>query len=128
MIRKSPTSIFLNLRQTFHGDFMIEERSSLVYVTGKGKIEQPKPVAERPKTDGVVRILLKRLGGNKMVSVVTGVDLDADALADLGRDLKRKCGTGGTVKDFQIEIQGDKRNVLKAELEKRGYTVKLAGG
>lgn len=128
MIRKSPTSIFLNLRQTIHGDFMIEERSSLVYVTGKGKIEQPKPVAERPKTDGVVRILLKRLGGNKMVSVVTGVDLDADALADLGRDLKRKCGTGGTVKDFQIEIQGDKRNVLKAELEKRGYTVKLAGG
>ncbi|MDD6092577.1 stress response translation initiation inhibitor YciH [Hallerella succinigenes] len=107
---------------------MIEERSSLVYVTGKGKIEQPKPVTERPKTDGVVRILLKRLGGNKMVSVVTGVDLDANALADLGRDLKRKCGTGGTVKDFQIEIQGDKRNVLKAELEKRGYTVKLAGG
>ena len=107
---------------------MIEERSSLVYVTGKGKIEQPKPVAERPKTDGVVRILLKRLGGNKMVSVVTGVDLDANALADIGRNLKRKCGTGGTVKDFQIEIQGDKRNVLKAELEKRGYTVKLAGG
>ena len=63
-----------------------------------------------------------------MVSVVTGVDLDANALADLGRDLKRKCGTGGTVKDFQIEIQGDKRNVLLAELEKRGYTVKLAGG
>ena len=107
---------------------MIEERSSLVYVTGKGKIEQPKPVAERPKTDGVVRILLKRLGGNKMVSVVSGLDVAEEDLADLGRDLKRKCGTGGTVKNFQIEIQGDKRNVLKAELEKRGFTVKLAGG
>ena len=35
---------------------------------------------------------------------------------------------GGSVKDFNIEIQGDKRNVLKAELEKKGYTVKLAGG
>lgn len=107
---------------------MLEERSSLVYVTGKGRIEEPKPERKRPPSDGIVRIELKRLGGNKMASVVSGLDLDNSALVDLGRELKRKCGTGGTVKDFKIEIQGDKRSVLKAELENRGFRVKLAGG
>jgi len=107
---------------------MIDERSTLVYVSGQGRIDAPKPQTERPRTDGVARILLKRLGGNKMASVISGLDLDEGALAELGRDLKRKCGTGGTVKNFTIEIQGDKRNVLKAELERRGYRVKLAGG
>lgn len=107
---------------------MLEERFSLVYVTGKGRIETPKPEKKRPLSDGIVRIELKRLGGNKMASVVSGLDLENAALVDLGRELKRKCGTGGTVKDFKIEIQGDKRNVLKAELENRGFRVKLAGG
>ncbi len=107
---------------------MIEERSTLVYVSGQGRVESPKQKPERPKTDGVVRIELKRLGGNKMASVISGLDLDEDSLAELGRELKRKCGTGGTVKNFKIEIQGDKRNVLKAELEGRGFRVKLSGG
>lgn len=106
----------------------IEERSTLVYSTGIGRIKPEKPKAERPQGDGVVRILLKRLGGGKMASVVTGVPLDEDELKELGRELKQKCGVGGSVKDFAIEIQGDKRNILKAELEKRGYTVKLSGG
>lgn len=106
----------------------IEERSTLVYSTGIGRIKPEKPKAERPQGDGVVRILLKRLGGGKMASVVTGVPLDEDELKELGRELKQKCGVGGSVKDFAIEIQGDKRNILKVELEKRGYTVKLSGG
>ena len=106
----------------------IDERSTLVYSTGIGRIKQEKPKAERPQGDGVVRIQLKRLGGGKMASVVTGVPLDEDELKELGRELKQKCGVGGSVKDFTIEIQGDKRNILKTELEKRGYTVKLAGG
>ena len=92
----------------------------------------PSPFSDRElypfQGDGVVRIQLKRLGGGKMASVVTGIPLDEDALKDLARTLKQKCGVGGSVKDFNIEIQGDKRNILKAELEKKGYTVKLAGG
>ncbi len=107
---------------------MIDERSTLVYVSGQGRIDAPKPHPDRPKTDGVARITLKRLGGNKMASVISGLDMDEGPLAELGRELKRKCGTGGTVKNFTIEIQGDKRNVLKAELERRGFRVKLAGG
>ena len=63
-----------------------------------------------------------------MASVVMGVPLDEDELKDLARALKQKCGVGGSVKDFNIEIQGDKRNILKTELEKKGYTVKLSGG
>ena len=106
----------------------IEDRSTIVFATGVGRIKEEKPKAERPQGDGVVRIQLKRLGGGKMASVVTGVPLDEDELKDLARALKQKCGVGGSVKDFCIEIQGDKRNVLKSELEKRGYTVKLSGG
>ena len=49
-------------------------------------------------------------------------------LKSLARALKQKCGVGGSVKADVIEIQGDQRNLLKAELEKLGYTVKLAGG
>ena len=106
----------------------IEERSSLVFVSGVGRIKEEKPKAERPQGDGIVRIMLKRLGGGKMASIVSGVPLDESELKDLARTLKQKCGVGGAVKDFNIEIHGDKRAVLKAELEKRGFTVKISGG
>jgi translation initiation factor 1 len=106
----------------------IEERSTLVFASGIGRIKEEKPKAVRPQGDGVVRIMLKRLGGGKMASVVSGIPLDEDELKDLARALKQKCGVGGSVKDFCIEIQGDKRNILKTEREKKGYTVKLAGG
>lgn len=49
-----------------------------------------------------------------MASVVSGVPMEEDELKDLARVLKQKCGVGGSVKDFNIEIQGDKRNVLKS--------------
>ena len=106
----------------------IEERSTLVYSTSTGRVREEKPKAQAPKGDGTVRILLKRLGGGKMASVVTGLSLPEEDLKELGSQLKQKCGVGGSVKDFNIEIQGDKRNILKQELEKRGFSVKLAGG
>ena len=46
----------------------------------------------------------------------------------MAKALKQRCGVGGAVKHWDIEIQGDQREALKAELEKRGFTVKLAGG
>jgi translation initiation factor 1 len=49
-------------------------------------------------------------------------------LAALASDLKRLCGTGGTLRGEILEIQGDFRDRLRAELERRGYTVKIAGG
>ncbi len=50
------------------------------------------------------------------------------ALKALAKEIKKRTGTGGSVKDFVIEIQGDQREIVKALLEKKGYTVKLAGG
>jgi translation initiation factor 1 len=64
----------------------------------------------------------------KTVTTISGVPLASDALRELAGELKRRCGSGGSAKDGVIEIQGDHRDTLVAELEDRGYTVKLAGG
>ena len=62
------------------------------------------------------------------MTTVSGIPLPASELKDLAKALKKRCGTGGAVKEGIVEIQGDHRETLKAELEGRGYTVKLAGG
>ena len=66
--------------------------------------------------------------GGKTVTLVTGLSGATSELESLASDLKRLCGTGGTLRGDVIEIQGEFRDRLKAELERRGYTVKLAGG
>jgi translation initiation factor 1 len=79
--------------------------------------------------DGIVRIQRESKGrGGKTVTVIKGVPLDDTALQKLAGELKRRCGTGGTVKDGLIEIQGDHRDLLMSELEKRGFKAKKAGG
>ena len=85
--------------------------------------------ADRPAGDGTVRIRRETKGrGGKAVTVITGIPLAGPALKDLAKALKKRCGVGGSVKEESIEIQGDAREIVKAELEKRGYSVKLAGG
>ena len=79
--------------------------------------------------DGIVRIGRETKGRKGSgVSVITGVPLNEKELKILAKKLKQKCGTGGTVKSGTIEIQGDHRDILKQELSKLGYTVKLSGG
>jgi len=60
--------------------------------------------------------------------VIGGIPLGAEALARLGTQLKQRCGTGGTVKDGVIEIQGDHRALIVEELKRLGHRAKLAGG
>lgn len=82
-----------------------------------------------PAGDGTVRVRRETKGrGGKTVTAVSGVPLGGEALRNLASDLKRRCGTGGTVKDGVIEIQGDHREAIVAELTRRGFTAKLAGG
>lgn len=101
----------------------------LVYSTETGRIEPEKETVQRSKGDGIVRIQKQTSGRKgKGVSIITGLDLDNTALAKLAAELKKKCGCGGSVKDGVIEIQGDKRELLKQLLESKQYKVKLAGG
>jgi len=79
--------------------------------------------------DGIVRISRKTKGRKGSgVSIINGIALDDKDLKKLSKQLKQKCGAGGTVKSGAIEIQGDHRAVLKEELSKLGYTVRLSGG
>ncbi|NUL36529.1 stress response translation initiation inhibitor YciH [Kosakonia sacchari] len=108
---------------------MKDDNSRLVYSTETGRIDEPKEQYTRPKGDGVVRIQRQTSGRKgKGVCLITGIDEDDEALAKLAAELKKKCGCGGSVKDGVIEIQGDKRDLLKSLLEAKGMKVKLAGG
>jgi translation initiation factor 1 len=83
----------------------------------------------QPAGDGIVRVRIESKGrGGKKVSVIDGLDLSGDALKKLAGELKRLCGTGGTVKGGQIEIQGDHRELIVDALRKQGFTAKRAGG
>ncbi|MEZ8463018.1 stress response translation initiation inhibitor YciH [Vibrio splendidus] len=102
---------------------------SLVYSTETGRIKPEEEKVQRPKGDDIVRIQKETKGRKgKGVSIVTGLDLDDAPLKLMAAELKKVCGCGGSVKDGNIEIQGDARDKLKAHLEKKGYKVKFAGG
>ena len=111
----------------------------LVYSTEAGRMcpvcRQPvaqctcKQAKSVPAGDGIVRVSRETKGrGGKAVTLVKGVALDADALAALGKQLKAACGSGGTVKDGVIEVQGDHCDRVLELLKAQGHTVKRAGG
>lgn len=113
-------------------------RSDLVYSTEHGKMcpKCGKPMAScvcrapsGPPARGPVRVGRETKGRKgKGVTVVTGIPLPASELATLAKQLKQKCGAGGTVRDGVIEIQGDHRDLLVVELEKLGWRAKRTGG
>lgn len=116
-----------------------KKNSGLVYSTEFGKAcpkcSEPQKSCScgNKKTkvpyDGIVRISRQTKGRKGAgVSIITGVPLDDKELKNLAKKLKKKCGTGGTLKAGVIEIQGDHRETLRQELSKLGYTVKLSGG
>src|ERR1700750_2091259 len=111
----------------------------LVYSTDGGRMCPGcrKPVAQcscrtaaaTPAGDGIVRVQRETKGrGGKAVTVVRGVPADAAALVKLGQGLKAACGSGGTVKDGVIEVQGDHIDKVMGLLQQRGFQVKRAGG
>lgn len=103
--------------------------TQLVYSTETGRIKPEKPKSKIEKGDGIVRIMRQVSGRKgKGVCVISGLALAPAQLSELAAFLKKKCGCGGSVKDQTIEIQGDKRELIKTLLEEKGYKVKLAGG
>lgn len=113
--------------------------SRLVYSTDQGRTcpdcQRPqqqcccKQNTALPEGDGIVRISRQTKGRKgKGVTLIERVLLPADELKTLAKQLKKSCGSGGTVKDGVIEIQGDYREQLLATLLKLGYKAKLAGG
>ena len=105
--------------------------SRLVYSTESGRIH-PQDEARIPvvsAADGMVRIRRETKGRKgKDVTTVSGIPVDPDELKVIARSLKKLCGSGGSLKHGVIEIQGDHRNRIKAELEKQGYSAKFVGG
>jgi predicted translation initiation factor SUI1 len=90
---------------------------------------EKKPATEAPKKAMTAKVGREAAGRRgKGVTTVFDVPLDEEALRELAGKLKQRCGTGGTVKDSRIEIQGDQRERIVAELEKLGFKVKRVGG
>ena len=113
-------------------------RDKLVYATGKGRTcptaagalrSAPAERARaRKQSDGICACAASAGTPRKDGGRRSAACRPEDRLRELAGELKRLCGTGGSAKDGVIEIQGDHRDGLRAELEARGYTVKLAGG
>lgn len=118
---------------------MRENESRLIYSTdGTTPISRtpepkrgspPSDRGPRAPSDGIVRIFRDRgHRGGKTVSVITGLPGDPTRLAEIATMLKRLCGSGGAVKNGEIEIQGDHREKIATKLRELGFRPKLAGG
>jgi translation initiation factor 1 len=115
------------------------DAGGLVYSTEAGRMCPVcrKPVAAcicaskaaaAPSGDGIVRVSRETKGrGGKAVTLVRGLALDAASLVKLAQQLKTSCGSGGTVKDGVIEVQGDHCEKVMAVLKAQGHAVKRAG-
>ncbi len=113
--------------------------SRTVYTTEAGRIcpNCNMPVAScrctklvpRQSGDGIVRVGLEKKGrGGKTVTVISGLVLSAEEMRRLSTEMKHRCGTGGTLKDGVIEIQGDHRDLLIEILKDKGIKAKRVGG
>lgn len=112
----------------------MDDNSRLVYSTSVGSIcpacSQPvkscmcrqKKKKALPQTDGTLRLRYDVAGRKgKGVTLIIGLPLSEEGLLDLAKHLKGKFGTGGSVKDGVIELQGDQREKALVELRKLGY-------
>jgi translation initiation factor 1 len=113
---------------------MHDKKTKLVYSTDRAISRKEKPVEKalhtraRPAQQKVTVRLERKGRGGKSVTVIEGLQMPWKEREVLLKTLKMKLGTGGTVKETSLEIQGDHRDGLMEELEKRGYSPKRSGG
>ena len=104
-----------------------DPNARLAYSTG-GETEA-QTTGENPRAHASrIRIRLDRRASNRVVTVVTGLPGSAAEIAALAKTLKAACGSGGSVKDGTVELQGDHREKVEAALRARGLPSKRAGG
>ena len=117
-----------SLRQTI--DIMSKNKQSnsrLVYSTETGRIKPANEASSRhEESDGIVRLFRESRKGSG-VTLIKGLPSTIDIKA-LAKNLKKKLGVGGSIKNDVIEIQSDQREKIQALLEQQGYSVKIAGG
>lgn len=96
-----------------------------------GNSPSPDPTSrpDPPPSQQTLKIQVSRKGRKgKTVTVISGFQSKSATLADLTKKLKAQCGAGGTLKEKEIEVQGDHRQKLADYLKKLGYSVKFVGG
>lgn len=93
------------------------------------KKNKPAKQKTAPKGDGIVRVGRETKGRKGAgITVITGIPSHPEGLEKLAKQFKHLCGSGGTVRNGAIEIQGEHRDRLVDELRKLGYTVRRSGG
>ena len=109
----------------------MKKQKNIVYSTDENfsiENDNSESIEEIPNDKQNLKCILKRLPGNRILTVVTGMRGDDHLLTKISKELKRACGVGGSVKDKQILIQGNHREKIMNILIERGFKVKAIGG
>jgi translation initiation factor 1 len=109
------------------------ENDALVYSTEQGDLRKRQPAASQwpallPAQQTAFLHRASKGRGGKVVTLIKNLHLSPDDSKTLAKHLKQTCGSGGTVKDGVIEIQGDHRETIAVALQRLGYKTKMAGG
>jgi len=102
----------------------------IVYSTDDSLISEnhDTPNANSMNLDQNIRLHLDRKKGGKIATVIKGFIQTDEGLKNLAKRIKRECATGGSIKNNEIIIQGNKRDIVKTILEEEGFKPKISGG
>ena len=109
----------------------MKKRKNIVYSTDEDfsfEKDESENIEKISNDKQNLKCLLKRLPGNRILTIVTGIKGDNHLLTNISRELKRACGVGGSVKDNQILMQGNHREKIMNILIERGFKIKGSGG
>ena len=104
------------------------ENHKIIYSTDNSYFEEKDGKSKSNNVDHKIRLHLDRKKGGKTTTVIKGFKIVDDQIKALVKKIKIKCASGGSIKNNEIIIQGNKRDIIKVILEKEGFKPKLSGG